>query len=129
MWFLNRFPLIKQYIILIQIIVVVGLLFVAYFKGVNDTENKWELIVLKDQQKIVDLERKTVEINNELAKKTAEKSKTIYLKGETIYRYIDREIVKDKEIIKFVENCPIPSRILELHNAAATNTPIIENKQ
>ena len=128
MWLLNRFPLIKQYILPLQIIVVIVLLFVAYFKGVEHTENKWQLIVLKEQQKVIELERKNVEVNNELAKKIAEKSKTVYIKGETIYRYIDREIVKDKEVIKFVENCPIPAKILELHNAAATNTPIEENK-
>lgn len=127
MWLLNRIPLIKQYILLFLIISVVVLVFVAYFKGVEHTETKWQLIVLKEQQKVLELERKTVEVNNELAKKIAEKSKTVYLKGKTIYKYIDREIVKDKEVIKFVENCPIPTRILELHNAAATNTPIEEN--
>lgn len=125
---LNWVPVIKQYILPVQLISIVLLLIGSYFKGIQHTEKEWQLRILQEQQKIVELERKTVEINNELAKKIAEKSKTIYIKGETIYKYIDREVVKDKEVIKFVESCPIPSKILELHNAAATNTPIDEKK-
>jgi hypothetical protein len=42
--------------------------------------------------------------------------------------YIDREVVKNQEVIRFVENCPIPEVIVNTHNAAALNQPIEKNK-
>ena len=33
-------------------------------------------------------------------------------------------MVKDREVVKFVENCPIPGIIIKTHNAAALNQPI-----
>ena len=124
--FLATIPSTKKYIFILQLTGILILAFGAYFKGGSHTEANWQLKVLQEQQRIIELERKTVEINNELTKKISEKSKIIYQKGDTIYRYIDREVTKDKEIIKFIEQCPLPATIIELHNAAATNTPIME---
>jgi hypothetical protein len=36
--------------------------------------------------------------------------------------------VKNQEVIKFVDNCPIPEIIINTHNAAALNRPIEEKK-
>jgi hypothetical protein len=41
---------------------------------------------------------------------------------------VDREVVRDLEVIRFVENCPIPDVIINTHNAAARNQPIEEKK-
>jgi hypothetical protein len=41
---------------------------------------------------------------------------------------VDREVVKNQEVIRFVENCPIPDAIINTHNAAALNRPIEEKK-
>jgi hypothetical protein len=116
-----------QYTFIIQIISILILLVGAYLKGAQNNEKEWSVKLSKAQQNIINLEKENVNINTTLAKKTAEKDKVIYTKGETIYRYIDKEIIKNKEVVKFVENCPIPTAILELHNSAATNTPINEN--
>ena len=43
-----------------------------------------------------------------------------------IIKYIDREIVKKEEVVKFVENCPIPKDIVDQHNAAARLNKMIE---
>ena len=107
-----------------QLISIIVLLTGVYLKGIQNTQKEWEVKILKAQQKVSAAENEANEANNKLAKKTAEKDKVIYIKGETIYRYIDREIVKNKEVVKFVENCTIQTTILELHNAAATNPPI-----
>lgn len=123
------FPVFKKYNILFQIVGIILLAIGSYLKGSFHSDAQWQLKLLKEQQKNFELERKAVEINNELSKKINEKSKIIYQKGDTIYRYIDKEVIKDKEIIKFVETCPLPKKIIELHNAAATNTPIEESKQ
>ena len=49
-------------------------------------------------------------------------------RGDDIIRYVDREVVKNQEVIRFVENCPIPEIIVNTHNAAALNRPIEEKK-
>jgi hypothetical protein len=41
---------------------------------------------------------------------------------------VDREVVKNQEVIRFVENCPVPEVIVNTHNAAALNWPIEEKK-
>ena len=125
----NRSATWIPYIGLVQVVSIIMILTGVYFKGSYYTELKWQSKVAETQQKIAIIEQKAAEINVDLAKKTAEKAKVIRVKGDVIYRYIDKEVVKDKEVIKFVEHCPVPSKILELHNAAATNTPIDESEK
>lgn len=125
----NRLPLWIPYSSVVRVVGIIMILAGVYFKGSYYTELKWQSKVAETQQKIALMEQKAAEINLELAKKTAEKDKVIRIKGNVIYRYIDKEIIKDKEVIKFVEQCPVPAKILELHNAAATNTPIEESKK
>ena len=62
------------------------------------------------------------------AKKTKEKIIYVKEKGLVIKQYLDRVVTQDKEVIKFVEHCPIPAKIIETHNAAAVNTPVEEKK-
>ena len=57
------------------------------------------------------------------------KTKVVKEKGRDIIQYIDREIVKKEEIVKFVENCPIPKDIIDAHNAAATLNKATEVKK
>ena len=40
-------------------------------------------------------------------------------KGKDIIQYIDREVVKNNDVIKYVENCPVPKEIVDAHNQAA----------
>jgi hypothetical protein len=48
-----------------------------------------------------------------------ENTKVIRGKTEYITKYIDREIVKKEEIIKYIEQCPVPKEIIDIHNQAA----------
>jgi hypothetical protein len=38
-------------------------------------------------------------------------------------------VVKKEEVVKFIENCPIPKDIIDAHNAAATLNKAIEAKK
>jgi hypothetical protein len=61
------------------------------------------------------------EKNLEIQEKVVEKTKVVHEKGKDIIKYIDREVVKTQEVIKYVEHCPvIPISIIEEHNKAAT---------
>ena len=35
-----------------------------------------------------------------------------------ITKYIDKEIIKKEEIIKYIEQCPVPKDIIDIHNQA-----------
>ena len=58
------------------------------------------------------------EENVKIEEKIVTKTKIIKEKGQNIIQYIDREVVKNNEIIKYVENCPLPKDIIDIHNSA-----------
>jgi hypothetical protein len=69
--------------------------------------------------KLAEAETKSSEKNVEIQEKIVEKTKVVREKGRDIIKYVDREVVKNQEVIKFIENCPIPKEIVDLHNQAA----------
>ena len=68
------------------------------------------------------------EENIKIVTKTVKQIQVVREKGQEIITYVDKEVVKDREVVKFVENCPIPEIIISTHNAAALNK-IIEDKK
>jgi hypothetical protein len=71
------------------------------------------------EKKVAEAEAKSAKANVEIQTKIVEKTKVVREKGEDIVRYVDREVVKNQEVIKYVENCPVPKSIIDAHNAAA----------
>ena len=125
---LNKFPALAPYNLPIQIISTILLVAGIYFKGGYDTEASWRAKVAEAEAKVAKAEAESKQANEALDKKSKEKVKIVKEKGLVIKQYIDRVVSQDKEVIKFVENCPIPKKIIDVHNAAATNTPIEEKK-
>jgi len=60
-------------------------------------------------------ETKAVEKTVEIQEKIVNKTKIIKQKGDDIIKYIDKEIVKKEEIIKYIEICNF-QEIIEQHN-------------
>jgi len=71
-------------------------------------------------------------VNVKIEEKIVERTQVVKEKGDTIVKYIDRykdrEVLKEvpgpervrvEEVIKFVENCPIPKEMVDIHNQAA----------
>ena len=125
---LRWFPPISPYVTFIQIISAIILLAGVYFKGSFQTEAEWRAKVAEAQQRVDRAEQEAKQANEALAKKTKEKIVYVKEKGLVIKQYLDRVVTQDKEVIKFVEHCPIPAKIIETHNAAAVNTPVEEKK-
>jgi hypothetical protein len=80
------------------------------------------------EAKLAVAEKRSAEVNTEIVTKIVTKTKLVTQRGDDIIKYVDREVVKNQEVIKFVENCPIPEIIINTHNAAALNRPIEEKK-
>jgi hypothetical protein len=68
---------------------------------------------------VAQAEAQSANKNIEIQEKIVEKTKVIRERGRDIIQYIDKEVVKKEEVIKYIENCPVPKEIIDAHNAAA----------
>ena len=125
---LKFIPVISTYKLPIQTAAILLIIIGVWFEGAMYNQAEWEARVAEMQVKIAEAEAKSQEVNVQIITKTVKKLELVRTRGNDIINYVDREVIKDKEIIKFVENCPIPQIIINTHNAAALNQPI-EDKQ
>jgi len=82
--------------------------------------NEWLAKVKELESRVAIAEEKSKTENVKVEEKIVEKTRVVKEKGRDIVQYIDREVVKNNEIIKYVENCPVPKEVLNIHNQAAT---------
>jgi hypothetical protein len=125
---LKFIPFISTYTLPIQVGSILLLVLGVWFEGAMSNQAEWEARVAAMQVKVAEAEAKSAEANVQIVTKIVKKTKRIHEKGDAIITYIDREVVKNNEVIKFVENCPIPDIIIKTHNAAALNQPIEAKK-
>jgi len=118
-WLLSKLP----YSLTIKIVSIIGISASLWFLGAASNEEKWQAKVKELEEKISVAEQESKEVTKEVEVQVVEKIQMV--KGKTEYitknitEYIDREVVKKEEVIKYVENCPLPKEIVEAHNAAA----------
>jgi hypothetical protein len=79
----------------------------------------WRDKVKESEARVAIAEAQSKETNTVIEQKVVEKTKVIKGKTEYITQYLDREIIKNQEIIKYIENCPLPKEIIDIHNQAA----------
>jgi hypothetical protein len=127
-FFAKFIPFVNNYRIPVQITGIVLLTLGVYFKGGYSTEMAWRERVREAEAKVTAAEKLSAETNTQIITKLVNNTKVIREKGQDIVSYIDREVVRNQEVIKYVEICPIPSIIIDTHNAAALNQPIEKNK-
>ena len=125
---LKFIPVISTYKLPIQAAAILLIVVGVWFEGAMSNQAEWEARVAEMQVKVAKAEAKSQEENIKIVTKTVKKLELVRTRGDDIINYVDREVVKDKEVIKFVENCPIPQIIVNTHNAAALNQPIEANK-
>ena len=81
--------------------------------------------------KVAKAEAESANKNVEIQEKVVEKTKVIREKGRDIIKYVDRwntkEVIKEvegperirrEEVIKYIENCPVPKEMINIHNQA-----------
>lgn len=127
-WVLKFIPFITTYRLPLQVGGVIAVLFGVWMEGGIANEAKWQAKVKEMEAKVAAAEAKSQETNIKIITKTVKKLELVRTRGSDIISYVDREVVKDKEVIKFVENCPIPQIIVNTHNAAALNQLVEEKK-
>jgi hypothetical protein len=127
-FFIKSVPVLNQYRLPAQILGIALLVIGVYWRGGYAVEQDWRERVREVEAKLEVAEKRSAEVNTEIVTKIVTKTKLVTQRGNDIIKYVDREVVRDQEVIKFVENCPIPEIIINTHNAAALNRPIEGNK-
>ena len=128
---LGFIPFVKTYQFAIQICSIIVLVFGVYLEGGLADYKEWELKVKEMEAKVAQAEAKSANTNVEIQEKIVEKTKVIREKGRDVIKYVDRwntkEIIKEvegperirrEEVIKYIENCPVPKEMINIHNQA-----------
>jgi hypothetical protein len=125
---LKFIPAVGIYNLPIQVVAILLIVAGVWFQGAMSNQAEWEAKIKDLEVKVAEAEAKSAETNIKIITKTVKQLELFRTRGDDIIKYVDREVATDKEVIKFVENCPIPQLIINTHNAAALNQPIEANK-
>jgi hypothetical protein len=118
-WIGKFIPFYGNYVKILQPIGIVLLVLGVWLRGGYDVEMSWRAKVAEVEAKIAIAEKQSQETNTVIEQKVVEKTKVIKGKTEYITQYLDREVIKKEEIIKYIEQCPVPKEIIDVHNQAA----------
>ena len=118
-WVGKFIPFYGNYIKILQPIGIILLVLGVWLRGGYDVEMSWRAKVADVEAKIAIAEKQSQETNTVIEQKIVEKTKVIKGKTEYITQYLDREVIKKEEIIKYIEQCPVPKEIIDVHNQAA----------
>jgi hypothetical protein len=128
-WIGKFIPFYGNYIKILQPIGIILLVLGVWLRGGYDVEMSWRAKVADVEAKIAVAEKQSQETNTVIEQKVVEKTKIIKGKTEYITQYLDREIIKKEEIIKYIEQCPVPKEIIDVHNQAAEMNKAAEAKK
>jgi hypothetical protein len=128
-WVGKWIPFYGNYVKVLQPVGIVLLVLGVWLRGGYDTEMAWRDKVAKLEEQVKIAEQKSQETNTVIQEKVVEKTKVIKGKTEYITQYLDREVVKNQEIVKYIENCPVPKEIIDIHNQAADINKAAEGKK
>lgn len=125
-WLGRWIPFYGNYVKILQPVGIVLVVLGVWLKGGYDVEMAWrdKFRHLEEQLKVA--EEKSNTKNVEIQERIVEKTKIVREKAKTQIEYVDRIITQDKEIIKYIEMCPVPKVIIDEHNKAATPPEIIK---
>ena len=128
-WLGKWIPFYGNYVKILQPVGIVLLVLGVWLRGGYDVEMSWRAKVAEAEARVAAAEQKSQETNTVIEQKIVEKTKIIKGKTEYITQYLDREVVKKEEIIKYIEQCPVPKEIIDIHNQAAEINKAAEGKK
>lgn len=115
---LSFIPFVRSYKLAIQIISILVFTLGVYLEGGLADAKIWRQKVLELEVKLKDAELKSAQVNTEIGEKVVVQTKVVKEKADAIIKYVDREVVKKEEVIRYVEQCSIPKDVVDAHNKA-----------
>lgn len=116
---LGMVPGIKMYVLPIRVISLIVLAFALYLEGGLADYAAWQLKVKEVEAKLAEAELKSAKENTKIVTKVITKTQVIKTRGETITKYIDREVVKYDTKFAPGGECEIPKEFIKAINDAA----------
>jgi hypothetical protein len=123
---LGFIPFVKTYKLAVQVISLLVFTLGVYLEGGLADYREWQFKAAELEKRVKEAEVKAAQKNVEIQEKVVERDKVIVQRGRDIVQYVDREVVKREEVIKYIENCPVPKDIVDAHNAAALLNKAVE---
>jgi len=130
---LGMVPIIKKYSLPLKVFGLLGFVFGCYLEGGLANEAIWQARVKEVEAQVANMKAESANLNTQLQEALGQKKEVIREKGDTIVKYVDkfrdREILKEvpgpervkiEKVIEYIEHCPVPKELLEVHNKAAT---------
>ena len=118
-FFIKRIPVINQYRTPAQVLGIALLVMGVYWRGGYAIEMEWRERVAEVEARVAAAEAKSAEENVKIVTKVVTKTQVIRTRGETITKYIDREIVRYDEKFAPGGQCEIPKEFIKAINDAA----------
>ena len=118
-FFIKRIPIINQYRTPAQVLGIALLVMGVYWRGGYAIEMEWRERVAEAEARVAAAEAKSAEENVKIVTKVVTKTQIIKTRGETITKYIDREIVKYDTKFAPGGQCEIPKEFIKAINDAA----------
>jgi energy-coupling factor transporter transmembrane protein EcfT len=118
-FFIQRIPIINQYRVPAQILGIALLVLGVYWRGGYAVEQEWRERVAEVEARVAAAEAASQEENVKIVTKVVTKTQIIRTRGETITKYIDREIVKYDTKFAPGGQCEIPREFIKAINDAA----------
>jgi hypothetical protein len=116
--FMGMIPIIALYQKPAQIVGVILLSFGIYLEGGLSYKNKIAVQVANLEKRLAEAEVKAAQTNTRIVTKLVKDTNTIRVKGDTIIRYVDREVVK------IDRKCEVPPEVITAYNEAASGNMI-----
>lgn len=126
---LDFIPFVKPYKIAVQVLSILAVCYGLYQEGRISNEHEWKVKLAEMKVKLAEAEARAAENNVEIQTEYVTQVHTIHEKGDEIIKYIDRLVTQDVEVIKYIENCPIPHVLIDQHNNAALMIKVIGDKK
>jgi hypothetical protein len=127
--FAHRIPVIWQYQLPFKIAGIVLLALGVYFRGGYAVETEWRQRVAELELKLKTAQEASQQVNTQVETRVVTKTRIIKEKADSLVQYVDREIFKDREIVKEINNCPVPQEVIDVHNEAARMNQVIEQQR
>lgn len=141
-WLGRWIPFYGQYAKILKPIGVILLVLGVWLRGGYDVEMAWRDKVADMQKKVDEAQAHAALANRSIENKVETQTKVIKEKGKDIIKYVDRyrdrevlktvegpERIKIEKVIEYVEKCPVPGEIIELHNQATELNKAAEIKK
>lgn len=128
-FFASRLVPIKAYQLPIKIVSGISIALTIFICGLHYADNTWKLAAQELQAKIQVLEAESKTANAEVETKVVTRTQIVKQRGETVVRYIDREVVKfDTKFLPGGE-CEMPKEFIKALNSAAKSPEDVDKKK